>query len=79
MFTHSRVTQRLVVPSEAYGHRSSYESACEASQWEDGDNDCPDQRHLVVLQLHVPALQHRLIDEALNVLEMRRERLTIQI
>lgn len=60
--------QHLILPPEAYGHRPCDKSPCEAPQREDGDNNCPDQSHLVVLQLDVPALQECLIDKGLNKL-----------
>lgn len=60
--------RRLLLPPEAYRHGSRDESPAEPPQRENGDNNCPDQRHLVVLELDVPALQECLIYEGLNKL-----------
>lgn len=60
--------QHLTLPPEAYGHRSCDKSPRKAPQREDGDNNCPDQSDLVVLQLHLPALQEGLIYKGLNKL-----------
>ncbi len=57
-----------MLPPEAYGHRPCDKGPGEAPQREDGDDDRPDQSHLVVLQLDVPALQERLIDKGLDEL-----------
>ena len=59
---------RLLLPPVAYRHGSRDESPAEPPQWENRDNDGPDQRHLVVLELDVPALQECLIYEGLNEL-----------
>lgn len=71
--------RHLILPPEAYGQRSCDEGPCKAPQREDGDNDCPDQSHLVVLQLHVPALQECLIDKGLNKLGEITSQSAIQV
>lgn len=70
----------MTVPPEAYGHRSCNKRSCKPPQREDGDDDCPHQHHLVVLQLDVPSLQESLIDKSLNKLQReRRQRSTFSI
>jgi len=76
--THTSMMQRLILPPEAYGHRSCDKSPCKAPKREDGDNNCPDQSHLVVLQLDVPPLQECLIDKRLNKLCEKIRRSTIK-
>ncbi len=71
--------QHVILPPEAYGHWSCDKSSCKAAQWEDGDDNCPDQSYLVVLQLDVPALQECLIDKSLNELCGKRRELTIKV
>lgn len=64
----------FTLPPKADGHWSRDERSGKSPQREDGDNDCPHQSHLVVLQLDVPALQESLIDEGLNELLERTRR-----
>lgn len=71
--------QHLILPPEMYGHRSRDKSPRKAPQREDGDDNCPDQSHLVVLQLNVPALQERLIDKSLNKLSEKTSQSTIKV
>lgn len=67
-FLYISTMQHLMLPPKAYGHRSRDKSPCKAPQREDGNDNCPEQGHLVVLQLHVPALQECLIDKGLDKL-----------
>ena len=81
LHSYVHIQQHLILPPEANGHRSCNNSPREAPQREDGDNDCPDQSHLVVLQLDVPALHDCLIDKGLNELQdkKRHSSVTTQI
>lgn len=57
-----------ILPPKAYCHGSCDKSPHKPPQREDGDNNCPDQSHLVVLQLDLPSLQECLIYKGLNKL-----------